>query len=829
MSKNIILNLLLLSLLLLSCKNEQTQPLTNQETLSEETQNQEVADIDSEENFTEVRLKSSADGYWKRTSYYQSANEKEYYYHPRVQLTDKGKVFYFFGLKGDSKAYLYMLDESKKISIIDTLPINNDVNDFIARQYTNLVIKDGTLYYYKELDNTQGNKMIIPQKEYYSYNLKQRNLPTKINSPNILNKPNRITYNTSTHATFSEKTDYVALFDTYNINIIKKSSWEQINKDSLRIDLLGQVINNRQNQVLISVNEFPPFKTEYNHTDPCIPGFAGVHWDDLSENLYFDNSGPCYACIWKLDIKSKKVSKIVPEHEAIHPFHYTQNKQTYIAYAYKGHIQIAEPVEQIEAIPLEITSFNPNEYKLFYNPENFLEAVSIYNKKDHVNIRLPKGKYFIGSEESGIEFQFSINSDHKITGNYHYTSTGSYQKEDRRYKGEYEIKLLHFKIQDSKIISEHLQFEDSNSLYTYNHIDNTAIEKSFTLDNKLKSTTNYSIEFSEYEGVYLKRIATTYYNSNGTIEKIKDYVNNKTAFYNDAGAIQNVEEHIDNKINVYNNTGVLTKQIDNESEITYLLDNDQTPTHAILNDRYILLTPTADTLIWTVVHKDNSEKSLPLKKNITYTINYNENKFAKFQTNSKGLIEGTIIEKNNNEIETISEVSNSVIKTWKKYRKNKLIVDSYYNAKDSVFFAKYYIQKDSVIKKHTTIFLDKKNKYKKITKVFYKSGNYKIIDEIKNKEYLYDTRGNKTSIYTENNITYNKIYKKDKLYKRTYTNAEGSVTEYFKKEKMYRKEIAYTNSNGVLFLKLYNGKNQLVKNVKMPLKNNKPNPKKIKL
>ena len=838
--------IIILVFILVSCKNEQAQQLTekvNQEALPDTTATI-TADIVNEEPLIKTNLESSSDGYWKRASYYKSVNEKEYYYHPRVQLTSKGKVFCFLGITHNNEesknndAYLYVLDESKKISVIDTLPIHHNIYNynFMSRQYSNIIIKNGIIYYYKELpydlpENSWKDSRITPKKEYYSYNLKRKGEPVKINKPKFLEIPNRISFSTETHVTFLENTNNVAINNTYDIRIIKNDLWQKI-KDSLAVSSVHSLMKSRENEVLIRVEEFPSFNLKYNDTEPCEPEFGGVHWDSVDENLYFDNSGPCYACIWKLDVKSKKVTKIVPEHEAIHPFHYRENNKTYVAYVYKGQLQIAEPTQTID-IPLKIKSFNPNEYQLSYNLENSLYPVSIYRKNENEEIIeeviLEEGQYFIGSEVSGIEFKFSVNAENKITGSYRSALSVQEIYEEYVNENQYDVKQTRLQIVNSKITSEYTKYEDHYSLLKYNYTDKTAKKESFTLDDKLKSVSNYLIEDDEYEGMYLNSLTTTHYYETGNIEKNEDYSNNKTSFYDNTGKLVKQIDGNSNETNFYNDTGALVKQIDNTNKVTYIYNDNQILVEAIVDGTYVFYEPTDETMRWHIKDKNDFDKHLFLKPNVSYRLNYNEDVYVKFETNENALIEGEIVKKNKGEIMSISSVSNSVLKTWKQYKNNKLVFDAKYNAKDSIFFLKSFTKKDSIIERHVTTFVYKKDRYKKITKNFYKSGRYKIIDELQDKTFLYDANGDKISTYTKENITYTEIYKEEKLYRRTYANTEGDITEYFKKGKLYRKEVAYFNEEGILFLKLYNGKNELVKDVEMPVKNNKPVPSKVKL
>ena len=69
---------------------------------------------------------------------------------------------------------------------------------------------------------------------------------------------------------------------------------------------------------------------------------AGITWSSDSKRVYFDNSNISLACIYELDVASQSVTKIVPEHEAVLPYHFTWNNQEYVAYSELNTIRIAK-------------------------------------------------------------------------------------------------------------------------------------------------------------------------------------------------------------------------------------------------------------------------------------------------------------------------------------------------------------------------------------------------------------------------------------------------------------------------------------------------------
>jgi len=66
-----------------------------------------------------------------------------------------------------------------------------------------------------------------------------------------------------------------------------------------------------------------------------------IDWSPDDEVLYFDNHGEMLACIWRYDFYTKELTKIVPEHEAEHPFTFTYKGREYVVYIEGQNIKVA--------------------------------------------------------------------------------------------------------------------------------------------------------------------------------------------------------------------------------------------------------------------------------------------------------------------------------------------------------------------------------------------------------------------------------------------------------------------------------------------------------
>ena len=87
--------------------------------------------------------------------------------------------------------------------------------------------------------------------------------------------------------------------------------------------------------------------TEEEHSEFVTKDFknefviGSVVWSEDDKILYFDNYGASMACIWRYDLETKELSKIVPEHEAEHPFAFSYKGKEYVVYVEGQEIKVA--------------------------------------------------------------------------------------------------------------------------------------------------------------------------------------------------------------------------------------------------------------------------------------------------------------------------------------------------------------------------------------------------------------------------------------------------------------------------------------------------------
>lgn len=72
---------------------------------------------------------------------------------------------------------------------------------------------------------------------------------------------------------------------------------------------------------------------------------SSTMWSNDDKVIYFDNHNLSIACIWRYDLTTKELTKIVPEHEAKAPFAFQFHGKEYVAYIEGNRIKVATPVE----------------------------------------------------------------------------------------------------------------------------------------------------------------------------------------------------------------------------------------------------------------------------------------------------------------------------------------------------------------------------------------------------------------------------------------------------------------------------------------------------
>lgn len=303
---------------------------------------------------------TSNDSYWKRGIYYASEDTQEYFFNVRVSTFNNNFRVYFMGVKyplkkGELLVSIYELDENKNISLIDTvnlsiiegLILNYEDKEadyaffqFALMQSDNLILRDNELFYYKARTiKKQNYHTVFSDKEFYKYSLGSKEKSTKINryviSNIIANSADDIINISPDKSRFVSNRGEVMGF-------YKISDWNKQKQLILTSNIYKNIkeINFNLGDYIKS-NEEEAMYIDEDTNEGLL--FGGTSWHSTKNILYFDNSGVTYRCIWEIDFNNKKVTKIVPEHEAIHPYFFTTIDKEYIIYTEKNKIMICEP------------------------------------------------------------------------------------------------------------------------------------------------------------------------------------------------------------------------------------------------------------------------------------------------------------------------------------------------------------------------------------------------------------------------------------------------------------------------------------------------------
>ncbi len=302
------------------------------------------------------------DKYWKRGVYYTSEKEDEYFYNVRTSIINNQLRFYFMGLKQpfdieNPIGTIYELDENKDLYVVDTINLlpkikavdswqvtldkETHLQEFMLFQLDNLIVKDGRLYYYKIKEVEKNYLFGNPTKEYYEYIIGTKEKSKKINNTVLSNVIVDTTVDSKILNPAKTKlaVNSGELLDFYEIPNVNKLH------DSLYLNHSYTFVSSLP-KLDFKLSDFIKLESDDLYTDTDTDKtllFGGVCWHSRKNILYFDNSGMTFRCIWKIDFDKNKVTKIVPEHEAIHPFFFETSKREYIAYVEKNKIMICEP------------------------------------------------------------------------------------------------------------------------------------------------------------------------------------------------------------------------------------------------------------------------------------------------------------------------------------------------------------------------------------------------------------------------------------------------------------------------------------------------------
>lgn len=292
---------------------------------------------------------------WDRWIYYESIVPDEMLYQVRVQVVtsmsgDSIRVI-FLGTSTDDYGYfrvrLYEYDDNG-LYLIYTNPSpvmerNGSLvfveqadryymQSFIRRQSDNFIINGMELYFYVDYMTELAGR------NHFVYQLGSRDRPKPITEKEFVEKRwevvrifNRDDTETTLVSTTGQKTAYTG---TYDISV----AWDF---DQVKFN---RIVDGAMTGWELGDDEDGFHMSDYmgEEFDDELMLIGSLCWDYSDRNIYFDNSGMDYRCIWEFDTMTLQVRKIVPEHEAVQPFYYEIYGNGYIAYTENNTVMIAE-------------------------------------------------------------------------------------------------------------------------------------------------------------------------------------------------------------------------------------------------------------------------------------------------------------------------------------------------------------------------------------------------------------------------------------------------------------------------------------------------------
>lgn len=358
----------LLLLILLSCKENQPQkpaskPHINQDSLKAEQQR--ITDSTAKrEQFVADSLEQEAKKkrWLTDTVLFSSENPNEKLLHVRVHTSSDIPTFYALGAEipqdSSDKSHhvrFYEYTETEELHVIDSAPLlcfegewigtENGVvfKEFLYRNYDNLYLHNNMLFYYKELgipkrEENQNHSL----KRFFSYRVNSKEKPQSISAEQYYKNNPRRTLNSAEVLSFSPSGEQLAYSDIYNVYFHKSKTYskEEMYEAYIHKDVLVDTLYDTAAGDFELMPIFPD-TIGFQDNGGCDARalFGGMNWYPNEKVLFFDNSGYCYACVWMIDLETKKCTKLVPDHEAIHPYYFTRYGREFLAYVQNNQIR----------------------------------------------------------------------------------------------------------------------------------------------------------------------------------------------------------------------------------------------------------------------------------------------------------------------------------------------------------------------------------------------------------------------------------------------------------------------------------------------------------
>lgn len=286
---------------------------------------------------------------------YCSKLKGEKLFHIRIFSGSEHPTYIFMGAKPpldsndtDGVVRIYEFTPPNNLHVIDSFPLTafhsewiineNGVyfDQWVLRNYDNLVLDNDKLLYYRELnypiDDENTKIKFNRQKVYNSYKIGSLEKAQEITKSEFNLKNNRKTLRLLESMNLSPNKEIAVFTDIYNIyfHYMGDMDREELFRYSDSKDAVGLSLYDSAKGDFNILTFFPDIDPNSFCDENAL--FGSMHWHPNGDILFFDNSGICYACIWMINLKTQTVKKLVPEHEAIHPWFSIRNGQEFLAY-----------------------------------------------------------------------------------------------------------------------------------------------------------------------------------------------------------------------------------------------------------------------------------------------------------------------------------------------------------------------------------------------------------------------------------------------------------------------------------------------------------------
>jgi hypothetical protein len=350
--KKTVLFILLISLFLANCRNKHSKKSGQVGTIvqvdSSLNDSLKAPSADTHMSGKENEIKGTKD-HADPKIIFEYPDTSVYIYHVHVGKIDSVNIGYFFltlkkhAKKTGSPIFVKINEYSApdKLHVIDSFPVDNYKakwvfhenchyhHEFLLQHFDNLVLSGHNLLYYKPLYDSINHSNVV--RDYFSYSIGSNKRPVKIDSVFYSGMNNRFSFSEAERIFYCKRSGLTFYCNNYNILVLHTpQTFDKLrHKEPFKLP----VLDSSQRDL-----DLRPYFREFG-IDANKLFIGGLCFVPEQNYLLFDNSGVNYACIWLFDMNTKILTKIIPEHQAIHPFFYEDEVYDFLVYSEKNTIR----------------------------------------------------------------------------------------------------------------------------------------------------------------------------------------------------------------------------------------------------------------------------------------------------------------------------------------------------------------------------------------------------------------------------------------------------------------------------------------------------------